>query len=223
MPLTQSRSVPGSKKRSPVRLNDLLFCARRCAMHRIEQVWVDKPLPWRNQRIGGRIGDRGGAAPVFAPRMRCCSVRALCADGKGRRDRVSHCSYNGLANPSYKVAPRPLIRSSISAAGAALGQRRRAALRQALCLEEMLACPCGPGRSNHISPGERREIVFTAALRAQPKTTARVCTSWWRRSNAAASVLKPRCGDAPARPVYPELLEPGGPDTRLSACAVWSA
>jgi len=26
----------------PIRaLNDLLFCERRCAMHRIEQVWID--------------------------------------------------------------------------------------------------------------------------------------------------------------------------------------
>src|SRR6516225_9315896 len=24
-------------------LNDLLFCERRCALHRIEQVWIDNP------------------------------------------------------------------------------------------------------------------------------------------------------------------------------------
>ena len=37
---------PGEDDFLPIRaLNDLLFCERRCALHRLEQVWVDMCLP----------------------------------------------------------------------------------------------------------------------------------------------------------------------------------
>ena len=53
-------------------LNDLLFCERRCALHRIEQVWVlDEVTPSTGKPDAGdppvRFGGRGGPKSIGPP------------------------------------------------------------------------------------------------------------------------------------------------------------
>ena len=53
-------------------LNDLLFCERRCALHRIEQVWVDNSLRSKaHAGIGVRICHCVGPAAERGKSMRC--------------------------------------------------------------------------------------------------------------------------------------------------------
>lgn len=189
----------------PIRaLNDLLFCERRCAMHRIEQVWVDNPYTLEGIH-GHRRADVSedenveGTRTVRGVYLRCGRLRLT-----GKADVIEFHGDAGGGEVPYPVEYKR-------------GKRRRwdnddvQLCAQALCLEEMLGVAVPAGAIYHLKSRRRREIDFTPALRAKTEEAARRLHELVASGRTPAPVLKPRCKGCSLRELcLPELL--GQPD-----------
>lgn len=149
-------------------LNDLLYCERRCALHRLEEVWIenphtlsgtfahrraDKPVTWRTangtQEVHGMW--------VWSDRLRLV----------GKADVVE---FRSDGDSSLTAIPYPVEYKR--------GKRRKWSnddvqlCAQALCLEEMLGVPVPRGAIFNIRSKRRREVVFSSTLRELTEQTA---------------------------------------------------
>jgi CRISPR-associated exonuclease Cas4 len=196
----------------PIRaLNDLLFCERRCAMHRVERVWVENRFTLegtaghKKVHAGPNEEDLGAQGRV---------VRGLWV----RSDRL------GLGGIADLVEFRPAAHGNVSAESAAnrphpgplpagegdnketpypveykRGKRRRwdnddvQLCAQALCLEEMLGVPVPAGAIFHFKSRRRREIVFDERLRQRTEVAARRLHELFASGETPPPVLRPRC------------------------------
>jgi len=165
-------------------LNDLLFCERRCALHRIEQVWEDSADTLTgilgHQRADGP-GDRTTADSRDTRGMWLRSERLRLI---GKADVVEF-----RAQPERGDVPYPVEYKR--------GKRRRwdnddvQLCAQALCLEEML------GVSVPASP----------ELRIKTENAARQLHELVARGVTPPPVLKPRCRGCSLRELcLPQLL-----------------
>jgi CRISPR-associated exonuclease Cas4 len=181
-------------------LNDLLFCERRCALHRIEQVWEDSPDTLTGI-LGHQRADRpaewtaGGATEVHGMWLRSERLRLI-----GKADVVEF-----HPRPERDPVPYPVEYKR--------GKRRRwdnddvQLCAQALCLEELLGRPVPAGAIFHIQSKRRREVVFSPELRATTVDTARRLHELVARGVTPPPVLKPRCRGCSLRELcLPELV-----------------
>ncbi len=135
-------------------LNDLLFCPRRCALHRSEGLWVEN----RHTVEGSHAHRIVHANPARASDEGAHrTVRGLWV--RSRRLRLV-----GVADiVEFRPEPYPIEYKR--------GKRRRwdnddvQLCAQALCLEEMLGVAVAAGAVFHVRSGRRREVAFDAALR----------------------------------------------------------
>ncbi len=168
-------------------LNDLLYCERRCALHRIENVWVDnahtvsgtlsheradRPVTWANTT---------GVREVHAMWLRSDQLRLV-----GKADVVEfHPQTNGPEVPfpvEYKRGKRKKWDNDDVQLCA-----------QAICLEEMLGVEVPCGAIFHIQSKRRREVAFTPALRAKTLATAQRLHVLLASGITPPPVLKPQC------------------------------
>jgi len=193
-------------------LNHLLFCERRCAMLRIEGVWVENV-----HTTGGTLDHR--RAHAVAERSRA-SVRVA----SGLR-LVSHrLRLTGVADlvefrergPNEGEIPYPVEYKR--------GRRKRwdnddvQLCAQASCLEEMLGVPVPKGAIYHTTSRGRREVEFTPVLRAKTEAAASRLHDLLASRQVPAPELKPRCRGCSIRGVcLPEAF--GQPEriVRLTA------
>jgi CRISPR-associated exonuclease Cas4 len=186
----------------PIRaLNDLLFCERRCALHRLEQVWVDNAFTVE--------GTAGHARAHREP-----SRRELQAQGdvvRGVWLRSDRLRLIGRADVvEFRPEPYPLEYKR--------GRRRRwdnddvQLCAQALCLEEMLGVEVKAGAIYHLGSRRRREVVLDAVLRQRTEEAVRRLHELMAAGRTPAPVLKPRCRGCSLRSLcMPEALgEVGG-------------
>jgi CRISPR-associated exonuclease Cas4 len=135
-------------------LNDLLFCPRRCALHRLEGVWVEN-----RHTVEGTHAHR--AVHVSPARDEdegsCRSVRGVWL----RSDRLR---LVGVADVvEFRPEPYPVEYKR--------GRRRRwdnddvQLCAQALCLEEMLKVTVPAGAVYNVRSRRRREVAFDPDLR----------------------------------------------------------
>ena len=167
-------------------LNDLLYCERRCALHRIENVWTDnahtvsstlaheradRPVEWKSEN--GR--------EVHGLWLRSDQLRLV-----GKADVVEfHPQANGPDIPfpvEYKRGKRKKWDNDDVQLCA-----------QALCLEEMLNVTVPCGAIFHIQSKRRREVAFTPALRAKTAATAERLHVLLASGITPPPVLKPQC------------------------------
>ena len=147
----------------PIRaLNDLLFCPRRCALHRIEGVWVENAattegtLAHKKVHAGPSEDELGSTGRI---------VRGLWL----RSNRLRLVGVADLVE--FRPEPYPIEYKR--------GRRRRwdnddvQLCAQALCLEEMLGQAVERGAVFHVRSKRRREVVFDAKLRGPPKKPSR--------------------------------------------------
>lgn len=178
----------------PIRaLNDLLFCERRCALHRIEEVWVDNAQTLEGV-LGHRRADRalaptgddetaGGDGPRLARAMPLRSLRLRIV---GKADVVEFHPQPGGGHVPYPVEYKR-------------GRRRKwdnddvQLCAQALCLEEMLGQSVPAGAIFHVKSKRRREVVFTPELRAKTEQAASRLHELVAAGVTPPPVLKPRC------------------------------
>jgi CRISPR-associated exonuclease Cas4 len=193
-------------------LNHLLFCERRCALLRIEGVWVENV-----HTIGGTLDHR--RAHTVTERSRA-SVRAA----SGLR-LVSHrLRLTGVADlvefrrqgPNEGEVPYPVEYKR--------GRRKRwdndeiQLCAQAMCLEEMLGVSIPTGAIYHITSRARREVEFTSALRAKTEAAATRLHELLDSRRVPAPELKPRCRGCSMRGVcLPEVFDRPDRLKRLAA------
>jgi CRISPR-associated exonuclease Cas4 len=179
-------------------LNDLLFCERRCAMHRIEQVWVDNAYTLEGTH-GHKRADKDAEVEVRGVRaVHSVLLKSERLRLTGKADVVEfHERPMAIAYPvEYKR-----------------GRRRRwdnddvQLCAQALCLEEMLGIHVPAGAIFHLKSKRRREIIFSPELRAKTEQAARRLHELVASELTPPPVLKPRCrGCSLHHLCLPELL-----------------
>jgi CRISPR-associated exonuclease Cas4 len=177
-------------------LNDLLFCERRCALHRIEQVWIDNGHTLQGS-AGHSHAHQAPARPELdagnriARNMWLSSTRLRLV---GRTDVVE-----------FRPEPFPIEYKR--------GRRRKwdnddvQLCAQALCLEEMLSVAVPAGAIYHLSSRRRRDVVFDAALRQRTEDAARRLHELLDSRVTPPAILKPRCRGCSLRSLcMPEVL-----------------
>lgn len=163
-------------------LNHLLFCERRCALLRIENVWVENVFTLEGRqrhRVVHAEGDAGRS--VDGGR----AVRNL--------DLVSHrLRIVGKGDVvEFGDFPRPVEFKR--------GRRRRwdnddvQLCAQALCLEEMFSVAVPAGDVFHLASRRRRTVLFDALLRARTEEAVRRLHDLVASDATPPPVLKPRC------------------------------
>jgi CRISPR-associated exonuclease Cas4 len=194
----ESVEPPMADDYPPIRaLNDLLFCERRCALHRIEQIWSDN-----RHTVQGTAGH-----------ARAHTDTSRCEHESG--DRVERglwlCSHRlrltGKADVvEFRPEPFPIEYKN--------GRRRRwdnddvQLCAQALCLEEMLGVRVPAGAIYHLGSRRRREVVFDEALRHRTEDAARRLHELLAVTTTPPPVLKPRCRGCSLHALcLPELLQ----------------
>ena len=189
-------------------LNDLLYCERRCALHRIEEVWVENA-----HTLSGTLSHKRADKPV---EWKCESGREvhgmwLKSDRLrlvGKADVVEFHSVGQVSN-----LPAAEASSTVSEAGRLetcptipfpveykRGKRKKwdnddvQLCAQAICLEEMLGVSVP------------REVVFTDKLRKKTEATAARLHELIASGVTPPAVLKPQCDGCSLRGVcLPEL------------------
>jgi CRISPR-associated exonuclease Cas4 len=182
-------------------LNHLLFCERRCALLRIEGVWVENV-----HTTGGTLDHR--RAHAVAERARA-SVRVI----SGLRLVSHHLRLTGVAD-LVEFRKRATIAGEVAyPVEYKRGKRKRwdndevQLCAQAICLEEMLGVPVPKGAIYHTSSRGRREVEFSPILRAKTEAAAIRLHELLASRKVPAPELKPRCRGCSIRGVcLPEVF-----------------
>lgn len=181
-------------------LNDLLFCERRCALHRLEQVWEDNA-----HTLMGTLGHQRADRPVHWKSAGGRETHGVWLKSErlgliGKTDVVEFRPGPDGAEVAYPVEYKR-------------GKRRRwdnddvQLCAQALCLEEMLDAAIPAGAIFHIKSKRRREVLFTPELRAKTEDAARRLHELIARGLTPPPALKARCRGCSLRELcLPELL-----------------
>jgi CRISPR-associated exonuclease Cas4 len=168
-------------------LNHLLFCERRCALLRIEGVWVENVHTTGgtlDHRRAHSVSDRARSSIRVASGLRLVSHRLRLT---GVADLVEFRE----PGPSRAEVPYPVEYKR--------GRRKRwdndevQLCAQAVCLEEMLGVSVPKGAIYHITSRGRREIEFTAALREKTEAAATRLHELLASRQVPTPELKPRC------------------------------
>lgn len=176
-------------------LNDLLFCARRCYLHRVEGVWVENA-----HTLTGSLDHR---------RVHAVKDGDLAAGRTARGLRlVSHAlRVQGVADlvefPGGVPFPVEYKR----------GKRRKwdnddvQLCAQALCIEEALGVTVPAGAVFHVLSKRRRAVLFTPTLRELTRRSAMRLHELLRQATAPAPVLHKKCRQCSLHAVcLPELV-----------------
>lgn len=167
-------------------LNDLLYCERRCALHRIENVWVDNAhtvLGTMDHRRADRSVDwkRGEGREVHGMWLKSDRLRLV-----GKADVVEfHPGAEGVDVPFPVEYKR--------------GKRRKwdnddvQLCAQAICLEEMLGVCVPRGAVFHVRTKRRREVEFKASLREKTIRAAARLHELIASETPPPPVVKPQC------------------------------
>jgi CRISPR-associated exonuclease Cas4 len=163
-------------------LNDLLFCPRRCALHRNEGLWVDNRHTVEGTHVH-RVVHAGQGRPQEEELYRV--VRGLWL--LNRRLRLV-----GVADlVEFRPAPYPVEYKH--------GKRRRwdnddvQLCAQALCLEEMSGVAVPAGAVFHARSGRRREVVFDDALRRDTEEAVARLHQLLASNLTPPPVVHPKC------------------------------
>lgn len=188
----------------PIRaLNDLLFCERRCALHRLEQVWVENRYTLEgvasHQKVHGEPSTEelgGDRRLVRGLRLRSDRLMLI-----GVADAVE---FRGKTGEPQIPLPVEYKR----------GRRRRwdnddvQLCAQAICLEEMFAVKVPTGAIYHVKSRRRREVAFDQAMRARTEAAAQRLHELFASGCTPPPVLKPRCQGCSLRAIcLPETLQ----------------
>jgi CRISPR-associated exonuclease Cas4 len=168
-------------------LNDLLYCERRCAMHRIENVWVENV-----HTLSGTMAHQRADKPV----------QWACADGARevhalwlQSDRLQIVGKADIVEfhpqPDGSEVPFPVEYKR--------GKRKKwdnddvQLCAQALCLEEMLGVDVPRGAIFHIKSKRRRDVELNDKLRRKTEDAVRRLHELIAARVTPPAVLKPQC------------------------------
>ncbi|QDU62405.1 PD-(D/E)XK nuclease superfamily protein [Planctomycetes bacterium Pan216] len=161
-------------------LNHLLFCERRCALLRIEQVWVENRYTLSGQHDHRRVHQESSSLHRGKRVVRNISLVSHRLRLSGKSDAVEFGDY-----------PLPIEYKS--------GRRRRwdnddvQLCAQALCLEEMLDVEIPMGAIFHLKSHRRRDVPLTASLRGKTEEAVARLHELLASGETPPPKWKPRC------------------------------
>jgi len=163
-------------------LNDFLFCHRRAALKIVEGLWGENAhtaigdLAHKHADLAGYEVAKGvtllRALPVWSERLGL----------SGKCDIVERQDDGALVPVEYKKGKRRAFENDDVQLCA-----------QAICLEEMFARPVERGAIFHAASKRRREVLFTAELRATTAEVAAELHALRSHGDVPLAVLKPQC------------------------------
>lgn len=176
-------------------LNDLLFCSRRCFLHRVEGVWIENVHTVTGSQDHRRVHASKDSDSASARTARGLRLISHTLRVQGVADLVEF--PGGVPYPvEYKR-----------------GKRRKwdndevQLCAQAICLEEMQGVVIPAGAIFHAKTKRRREVTFTPALRELTRQTAERLHELLRQTLAPPPVLHPKCRQCSLHALcLPELL-----------------
>lgn len=176
-------------------LNDLLFCARRCFLHRVEGVWVENAHTLTGSQDHRRVhaakdGDLATGRTARGLRLLSHSLKI-----QGVADLVEF--PGGVPFPvEYKRGRRWKWDNDDVQLCA-----------QAICLEEMLGVTIPAGAVFHVKSKRRRDVPFTTQLRDDTRRAAERLHALLKQSLAPPPVLHKKCKQCSLHALcMPELL-----------------
>ncbi len=182
-------------------LNDYLFCPRRCALHRLEGVWIENMHTTGGSLDHRRVhqardAEEGGSRTVRGLRLVSHSLRVV-----GVADMVEfHRADEESPETPYLVEYKR-------------GKRRRwdnnevQLCAQAICLEEMLGVTIPRGAIYHVKSKRRCEVEFDSILREQTAKTATRLHELLATSTTPPPILHRKCVQCSLHDIcLPELI-----------------
>jgi CRISPR-associated exonuclease Cas4 len=176
-------------------LNDLLFCPRRCFLHRVEGVWVENA-----HTLGGSQDHRRVHAQKDSRTATGLTARGLRL--------VSHSlRVQGAADLVEWVAGVPIPVEYKRGKRRSWNNDEVQLCAQAICLEEMLSVAVPSGAIFHVRTRRRRTVEFTPALRERTLRAAEQLHDLLATTAAPPPILHPKCKQCSVNGVcLPELV-----------------
>jgi CRISPR-associated exonuclease Cas4 len=176
-------------------LNDLLFCSRRCFLHRVEGVWVENAHTLSGTHDHDRVHEPKDSKAATGRTARGLRLISHTLKIQGVADLVEY--HGDVPFPvEYKRG------------------RRRAwdnddvqLCAQAICLEEMTGATIPAGAIFHVKTKRRRDVIFTPKLRDLTHRSAEQLHTLLLQTVAPPPVLHKKCQECSLHAVcLPELL-----------------
>jgi CRISPR-associated exonuclease Cas4 len=188
-------------------LNDLLFCPRRCFLHRVEDVWRDNSHTLTGSQDHSRVHTLKDSVTTFGRASRGLLLVSHSLRVQGVADLVEW--HSGVPTPvEYKR-----------------GRRRKRdnddvqVCAQAICLEEMLGVAVPVGAVFHIKTKRRREVSIDLDLRDRTGLAAKRLHELLAQTIAPSPKLHPKCKQCSVRDVcMPELVSAPIEYTHAARC-----
>lgn len=182
-------------------LNHLLYCPRRCALLRIDGIWVEN-----QHTLGGTLDHRRAhTASERTERSRRTARGLRLVSHRLRIAGVADLVEFRAEVPGGVEIPYPVEYKR--------GRRRRwdndevQLCAQALCLEEMLGAAVPSGAIYHTKSRGRREVEFTTALRDETEAAIGRLHDLLASRRVPTAELKPQCRGCSIRGVcLPEIF-----------------
>lgn len=141
-------------------LNHYLYCPRRCGLVHVEQVWSENLFTMRGNDVHDNVHDDSSHEVAGVSYERALPLWSRRLNLTGKADLVEF--YDGRPYPvEYKSGRHKEFENDFTQLCA-----------QALCLEEMFRVPVSKGAIFWHGSRERKEIVFTDAMRQQVEEVA---------------------------------------------------
>ena len=168
-------------------LNDFLYCNRRCALHRLDALWVDNV--WT---VSGTLAHEHADDPGY---------RQTAEGARIERALPLFSQKLGLVGKAdiVEFRPGPDGREVAVPVDYKLGRRHKwdnddvQLCAQALCLEEMLDTAVTMGAVYHVKTHRRRAVPFTAELRTLTQNTILAARELIHADDIPTARLKPQC------------------------------
>ena len=181
-------------------INDFLYCRRRAALKLIEGTRSENVHTARGD-IAHDHADLAGYEVVKGVKLlRALPVFSEQLGLSGKCDIVEVRSRNSNDQSPMVDGRAPIVDDQeIYPVEVKLGKRREfenddaQVCAQALCLEEMFACNIAHGAVFHAASKRRREIEFTADLRALTEQAITDLRALFETGIVPAAVCKPQC------------------------------
>ena len=166
-------------------LNQLSFCARRCAMMLLENIWVESTHTVQGTVFHQRVHAKGNRYREEKMELRGIRILSHSLKIQGVADMVElHESPNG-----YVPYPVEYKRGKVKS----WDNDDVQVCAQAICLEEMFGKAVPKGAIYHIMSKSRREVIFTDALRDKTVQAARDLHHLLGQKELPAPIPLPHC------------------------------
>lgn len=181
-------------------LNDLAFCPRRCALHRLDGVWVETAHTLHGTQLHDRVHSRGKKKRGDSTELRSLRLISHQLRLQGVADLVEFIGEGSTSVPFPVEYKRGKSK--------AWDNDDIQLCAQAICLEEMLGAEIPEGAVYHLRSHQRRAVLFSPTLRAETALCAERLHQLLAAKTLPAPIPLPHCAKCSLKKVCMPRLHP---------------